>query len=91
MRFIVNFEYELTKDLKIAKPGQDVDFRVEGYVSEDEFYIIKAEVYAMALDEFFDCTEMFKRRTSYVEKINEMAAEDLADSKLNEEFENWID
>lgn len=87
----MNFEYELTSDLKRSKDGQDVEFRVEGFIDTESFIITKAEVYAPALDMFFDCLETFKARTSYVEKVNEMAAEDYADSKFSETFENWID
>lgn len=87
----MNFEYELTSELRQAKAGEDVDFRVEGFISSDSFYLTKAEVYAPALDMYFDCLDSFKNMSSYMEKINEMAAEDLADAKFSQEFENWID
>jgi hypothetical protein len=87
VRAVMNFNFELTSRLKKAKDGEDHDFEVSGFVDADLFVINEVKVYAPAMDEYFDCTEMFKSRQSFVEAISDMAHEDYHDSKLGELLE----
>lgn len=82
----MNFNYELTASLKKAdsKYRDEHHFEVDGWVDNDLFVINSVKVYAPAMDEFFDCTEDFKRRQSYVEAVTEIANEDYRDSRLSE-------
>lgn len=83
----MNFNYELTASLKKSKDGQDHHFEIDGWVDKELFVINSVKVYAPAMEDFFDCTEDFKRRQSYVEAVSEMANEDYRDLRLSELME----
>lgn len=83
----MNFNYELTASLKKAKDRQEHHFEVDGWVDKELFVINSVKVYAPAMDDFFDCTDSFKSRQSFIEAVSEIASEDYSDSKLCELME----
>lgn len=83
----MNFNYELTASLKKSKDGQDHHFEVDGWVDKELFVINTVKVYAPAMDDFYDCTESFKSRQSFIEAVSEIASEDYRDSNLSELME----
>lgn len=83
----MNFNYELTASLKKANRDNEHSFEVSGWVDKELFVINTVKVYAPAMDDFFDCTDSFKSRQSFIEAVSDMANEDYSDSKLCELME----